>query len=171
MNGYPMKQLAAIFMVTMALTVSGCASSVSETEKVEYLTYVSVGQSVPVKNFTDSQGNSIDLTESNNAKLLVLFATWCPDSQRAMKALQASDLILDPNLDIIGIGREESKDALDKFASEYQINFPLVADSDRSIYARFANAGIPRLILLDGDNHIVKTIIAEGDNPLAEVRW
>ncbi|RTR40433.1 TlpA family protein disulfide reductase [Shewanella canadensis] len=166
-----MKQLAAILMVTMALTISGCASSVSETAKVEYLTYVSAGQPVPVKNFTDSQGNHIDLTESHNAKLLVLFATWCPDSQRAMKALQASDLILDPNLDIIGIGREENKEALDKFANEYQINFPLVADSDRSIYAKFANAGVPRLILLDGENHIVKAIIAEGDNPLAEVRW
>lgn len=166
-----MKQLATIFMVTMALTITGCASSVSETEKVEYLTYVSAGQVVPIKSFTDSQGNSIDLAESHNAKLLVLFATWCPDSQRAMKALQTSDLILDPNLDIIGIGREENKEALDKFASEYQINFPLVTDSDRSIYAKFANAGIPRFILLDGKNHIVKTIIAEGDNPLAEVQW
>jgi len=166
-----MKQLAAIFMLTMALTITGCASSVSEADKIEYLTYVSAGESVPVKKFTDSQGNNIDLTESGNAKLLVLFATWCPDSQRAMKALQASDLILDPNLDIIGIGREENKEALDKFANEYQINFPLVADSDRSIYAKFANAGVPRLILLDGENHIVKTIIAEGDNPLAQVQW
>jgi len=166
-----MKHLAAIFMVTMALTISGCASSVSETAKVEYQTYVKAGQSVPVKQFTDSQGNLIDLTKSHNAKLLVLFATWCPDSQRAMKALQASDLNLDPNMDIIGIGREESKEALDKFAGEYQINFPLVADSDRSIYAKFANAGIPRLILLDGENHIVKAIIAEGEHPLAEVKW
>ncbi|WP_299790196.1 TlpA disulfide reductase family protein [uncultured Shewanella sp.] len=166
-----MKQLTAVFMFTMALTISGCASSVSKTEKVEYLTYVSAGQPVPVKDFTDSQGNSIDLTESHNAKLLVLFATWCPDSQRAIKALQASDLIVDPNIDIIGIGREESKASLDKFADEYQLNFPLVADSDRSIYAKFANAGVPRFILLDGENNIVKAIIAEDGNPLAQVRW
>ena len=165
-----MKQLISASLLSLTLIVSGCATT-TDSEQLEYLTYVEAGQVVPVTTFTDTQGNLIDLKQSGNAKLLVLFATWCPDSQRAMKALEASDLNLDPNVDIIAIGREDNKEALDKFASDYEINFPLIVDTDRAIYAKFANAGIPRLILLDANNTIVKTIIAEGENPLAEVQW
>ena len=165
-----MKQLISAILFSMTLLLCGCAIAPGD-EQVEYQTYVKAGQVVPVTQFTDTQGNKINLEESGNAKLLVLFATWCPDSQRAMKALQASDLNLDPNVDIIAIGREENIAALDQFANEYEINFPLIADTDRAIYAKFANAGIPRLILLDGNNTIVKTIIGEGEDPLAEVQW
>ncbi len=165
-----MKQLISASVLALTLLVSGCATTV-DTEQVEYLTYVEAGQIVPVTKFTDTLGEVIDLTQSKNAKLLVLFATWCPDSQRAMKALEASDLNLDPNVDIIAIGREDNTEALDKFAKDYEINFPLIADLDRAIYSKFANAGVPRLILLDADNRIVKTIIGEGETPLAEVQW
>ncbi|AQS38335.1 Redoxin [Shewanella psychrophila] len=165
-----MKQLISAILFSMTLLLCGCAAAPGD-EQLEYQTYVKAGQMVPVTQFTDTKGNLIDLTQSTNAKLLVLFATWCPDSQRAMKALEASDLNLDPNVDIIAIGREENTQELDKFASEYEINFPLIADTDRAIYAKFANAGIPRLILLDGNNTIVKTVIGEGENPLAEVQW
>lgn len=165
-----MKQLMSASLLSLVILISGCATT-TDNEQVEYLTYVNAGQAVPITQFTDIDGNTIDLKQSKNAKLMVLFATWCPDSQRAMKALQASDLNLDPNVDIIAIGREENSVALDKFASDYEINFPLIADTDRSIYAKFANAGIPRLILLDSNNTIVKTLIAEGENPLALVQW
>ena len=167
-----MKLPTAISLLFITLLITGCAtSSIEQETHTEYQTYVQTGELSPVTLFTDTQGNQINLNSSQNAKLLVLFSTWCPDSQRAMNALKGSDLNLDPNLDIIGIGREENKEALDKFAAEYEINFPLIADKDRSIYAKFANAGIPRLILLDKDNQIVKTIIAEGENPLMEVQW
>ncbi|WP_076412218.1 TlpA disulfide reductase family protein [Shewanella sp. UCD-KL12] len=165
-----MKQLISASLLSLTLIISGCAST-TDSKHLEYLTYVEAGQLVPVTEFTDIQGNLIDLNQSSNAKLIVLFATWCPDSQRAMKALEASDLNLDPNVDIIAIGREDNREALDKFATDYEINFPLIADTDRSIYAKFANAGVPRLILLDAKNTVVKTIIGEGENPLAEIQW
>ena len=106
-----MKQLISAIFFSMTLVLSGCATTPGD-EHVEYLTYVKAGQMVPVTQFTDTQGNHIDLEESSNAKLLVLFATWCPDSQRVMKALEASDLNLDPNVDIIAIGREDNKQLL-----------------------------------------------------------
>lgn len=164
----PIQTLAQVFVSLLLLTLSGCATTPAP---VEYLTYVKPGDSAPVTKFIDTQGNHLDLSQSKNNKLLILFATWCHDSQRAMKQLANSDLHLSPNIDIIGIGREESKNELDKFASEYELNFPLIADRDRQIYAQFANAGIPRLILLDADNKVVKTIIGETENAISEVVW
>lgn len=165
-----MRAITLIFSSLLLLITSGCAMNAAQ-DKPEYLTYVKVGDKVPVTQFVDTQGNTIDLSESSNNKLLILFATWCHDSQRTMKHLTASDLYLSPNVDIIGIGREEDKQALDKFAEEYELNFALVADTDRSIYNQFANTGIPRLILLDADNNVVKTIIGETENAIKEVVW
>lgn len=158
-----------LFVIATVLWLA--AFSCHGQEKVEYKTYVEVGQTLPMTVFGDIQGQQIVLTDSSNNKLLVLFATWCHDSQRAMKAIMASHLATQTNIDIIGIGREESVESLKNFAAEYQLNFPLVADTDRSIYAQFANAGVPRLILIDGNNTIVKTIIAENEQPLAQVQW
>ncbi|ABV85853.1 TlpA family protein disulfide reductase [Shewanella pealeana] len=163
-----LRALKLLFTSLLLLTINGCATAPSQ---VEYLTYVKTGDSVPVSRFVDTQGNTLDLSESKNNKLLILFATWCSDSQRTMKHLAGSDLHLSPNVDIIGIGREESNSALDKFATEYELNFPLVADTDRQIYAQFANAGIPRLILLDANNKVVKTIIGETENTITKVVW
>ncbi|WP_394389699.1 TlpA family protein disulfide reductase [Shewanella woodyi] len=169
-----MKWISALNILLITLLMVGCTSSpanLTQHNSSEYQTFVKVGEMVPVTQFIDTQGEKIDLTQSHNSKLLILFATWCSDSQRAMKALKSSDLNLDPNIDIIGIGREESNETLDKFADEYELSFPLIADNDRSIYAKFANAGIPRFILLDKENQIVKTIIAEGETPLTQLQW
>lgn len=150
----------------LAFATAGCANN-----QDKYLTYVQTGDKVPVTQFTDTQGSKIDLAESSNNKLLILFATWCHDSQRTMALLANSNLHLSPNIDIIGIGREESPAALNQFAAEYELNFAMVADPNREIYRQFANSGIPRLILLDADNRVVKTIIGEQDNPIKEVVW
>ncbi|GIU22387.1 TlpA disulfide reductase family protein [Shewanella sp. MBTL60-007] len=162
------KALKLSFASLLLFTISGCTSAPTP---VEYLTYVQPGDSAPVTRFVDTQGNVQDLNESKNNKLLILFATWCPDSQRTLKHLVNSDLHLSPNVDIIGIGREETSDVLNKFAAEYELNFALVADTDRQIYGQFANAGIPRLILLDADNKVVKTIIGETENAITDLVW
>lgn len=169
-----MRALILIFSSLLLFITSGCATNAghsADQEKPEYLTYVKAGDKVPVTQFVDTQGNTIDLSKSSNNKLLILFATWCHDSQRTMKHLTASDLYLSPNVDIIGIGREEDKQTLDKFAKEYELNFALIADSDRSIYNQFANIGIPRLILLDANNEVVKTLVGETENVITEVIW
>lgn len=170
-----MRALTLILTSLFILMTTGCANNAAldtaQQQKTEYLTYVKVGDKVPVTHFIDTQGNTIDLSKSRNNKLLILFATWCHDSQRTIKHLTASDIYLSPNVDIIGIGREESNATLDKFAKEYELNFALVADTDRKIYNQFANTGIPRLILLDADNNVVKTLIGETDNVITEVIW
>ncbi|QQX80705.1 TlpA family protein disulfide reductase [Shewanella sp. KX20019] len=170
-----MRSLTLILASLLILTTAGCANntehSTTAQKETTYLTYVKTGDKVPVTQFVDIQGNSIDLSQSRNNKLIILFATWCHDSQRTIKHLTASDIYLSPNIDIIGVGREENNPALEKFAAEYELNFTLVADTDRSIYNQFANIGIPRLILLDADNNVVKTLIGESENAITEVVW
>lgn len=166
------------------LLVTACSHHVGQetqevvlnnTETPKYQTYVKVGQPVPVMQFTDIQGKDINLAQSHHKKLLILFATWCPDSQRAMKALVQSSLIDDNMIDIIGIGREENVESLSQFAKAYHLPFALVADEDRHVYKQFASAGIPRFILLNEHNQIVKTLLLEHETKagelLAPIQW
>ncbi|WP_341503230.1 TlpA disulfide reductase family protein [Gallaecimonas sp. GXIMD4217] len=158
-------------LIPLALLPMLAACAQTPPDKPDYLTYVSQGQQLPLPPLESIDGQSLDLALSSKRKLVILFATWCHDSQRTIRDLMASELARDDDLQIVGIGREESPDALARFAKEFGTNFPLVADPDRSLYGRFANAGIPRLILVDEHNQVVKTLIGEKPGVLSEVRW
>ncbi|OHU84613.1 MULTISPECIES: TlpA family protein disulfide reductase [Pseudoalteromonas] len=150
--------------------ISGCVSSQTDSSHSKgYETYIAQGEQFKHDHFTSTQGETIELKADR--KLVILFATWCSDSQRALKEIKASALVTDPTLQIIAIGRNEDGETLDKFNDEYQLPFPLVADPEREIYSQYANAGIPRLILLDENNKVVKTLIGEEPTIVDKLVW
>lgn len=163
-----------IITITTALLLTSACSNISETAvnaTPKYQTYVSLGQELPISDITSIDQQKINLHEKGKRKLVILFATWCSDSQYTIKQLLASPLVQQDKLTIVGIGREENSEILQKFATDYNVNFPLVSDEKREIYAKFANAGIPRLILVDEDNKIVKTLIGEDPTTIEKVTW
>lgn len=164
--------LRIAFMLFLLIASSACTStSKAPQDKAAYETYVEIGQSLPLAGLTDYRGQPVRTDEIGKRKLVLLFATWCSDSQRAITQIMASELANDPQLRIIGIGRGENAETLAKFEAEYRTNFPLVVDADKALFNRFANAGIPRIILVDGDNRIVKTLIGEMPRPIDEITW
>ncbi len=166
-----MRKLIAL---SLLLTLAGCShtnSTQPSITKSKYETYVSVGQQFPISQLTSTSGDKIDLNTNDKRKLVLLFATWCSDSQRTISQIMQSPLAQQDDLQIVGIGREENTESLEQFANKYRTNFPLVADAERKIYSQFANAGVPRLILLDKNNKIVKTIIGEMPNTIDYIVW
>jgi peroxiredoxin len=162
----------AALLLSLLAAASACTSTASKPAgKPVYETYVQAGQTLPLTGLTDFRGQPVRADEPGKRKLVLLFATWCHDSQRAVSHIMASDLAKDPQLRIIGIGRGENAEALARFEAEYRTNFPLVTDPDKVIYNQFANAGIPRIILVDGDNRIVKTVIGEMPRAIDEIVW
>ncbi len=166
----------------LMLAVSGCTTTTHTTpasspiaeqvvQKPKYETYVKVGQTLPVTQFQTIDGKTIDFIQSKNRKLVILFATWCSDSQRAMKALHESSILQQENLEIVAIARENTPEEIEQFKLERDIVIDLVADIDRSIYQQFASAGIPRFIMVDENNRIVGEALAEGENQLDLIQW
>ncbi|MCO7224196.1 TlpA disulfide reductase family protein [Pleionea sp. CnH1-48] len=139
--------------------------------KDKYETYISAGQAMPLSAVTDIEGKEIQLDTIGEKKLVVLFATWCSDSQRAMKALNQSEFLSQEGLTIVAIGREQKVEEIKKWQDEQKIRFSLAADPDRSIYSQFAAAGIPRLIMVDENNRIHKMVLAEDQTPLDHISW
>lgn len=166
-----------IIMLASALQLlSGCVATADPAQPAPAAVRqteerVKAGETLPLTELTAIDGSKVRIDQPGQRKLLIFFATWCSDSQRAFRHLQASALVQQPDLQIVGIGREENQASLSKFASEYQLKFPLVADPDRALYHQFTNQGIPRLVLVDGNNQVVKTFLGEIPDVTREIQW
>lgn len=128
-----------------------------------------VGMAQPFGRVIDIDGQSIDIAQTGRRTVLVFFATWCHDSQRFMHQLQHSELL--GKTRIIAFGRGESVDSLKRFRTEYRLPIRFVADLDLTYYHQVTNQGIPRIIVLDEQNRVVKTFLGEIPDALAEVIW
>lgn len=129
------------------------------------------GDFMPLTTLTSIENQQISLMHPTQRKLVIFFGTTCSDSQRAFKKIVASALVKEPGLQIVGIGRDENVASLRKFATDYQVPFPLVADTDRAMYHKFTNQGIPRIVLVDENNRIVKSFLGEIPDVLPEIQW
>ena len=140
-------------------------------QKPKYEEFVIAGQAMPIESVIDVNGKTIDLTATDKQKLVILFATTCSDSNRALKALNQSDLLNEDDVEIIAIAREETSETVIAWRDENGIKVPLAADPDRSIYKMFAAAGIPRFITVSADNKVIKMNLAEEENQLSLIEW
>ena len=160
-----------VIALLMGLLLSSCQLWSPAKNQPKYQEFVSPGEVLPITEIKDIEGNVISLSDPSEKKLIVLFATWCSDSNRALKALNQSPLLHDSNIEIVAIAREESIEVVKKWRDKNDIKIPLAVDPDRSIFKQFAAAGIPRLITVTNDNKIIKMNLAEGVNQLQLIQW
>ncbi|GEK08567.1 TlpA family protein disulfide reductase [Pseudoalteromonas peptidolytica] len=160
-----------LLLATLLTTgLNGCSTSHEVPIASGYQTYIQVGERFKHLNLTDINDNKVTF-EAEHKKLVILFATWCSDSQRLLNELQASSLLNMSNLTIIAIGREQNQTTLKQFNDTQALPIHFVADPNRTIYNSYANKGIPRLILLDEQNNVLQTLIGEQPNTLSKLRW
>ncbi|KZN60310.1 TlpA family protein disulfide reductase [Pseudoalteromonas luteoviolacea] len=165
------RRINTALISAVCLSIAACGTTESNTPNPAYETYIGVGETFKHTHFQDITGRTVDLTQQAGNKLIILFATWCSDSKRTFSELNASSLVNDDTLTILAIGREENSNSLTEFAKNYRVTVPLIADEERKIYSQYANKGIPRLILLDENNRVVKTLIGESENIIEQVTW
>lgn len=177
--------LSRLFLIVLATTLmSACQTNkvissdkeVVDTtssllEKPKYEEFVTADQALPIQSIVDVNGETVDLTTADKRKLVILFATHCSDSNRALKALNQSELLNDDSIEIIAIAREETDETVIAWRDRYGIKTPLATDPDRSIFKQFAAAGIPRFITVSTDNKVIKMNLAEGENQLRLIEW
>ena len=172
-----------IFILTASLlsacqTTSGTTSdqgasgsTATSKAKPKYEEFISAGQTLPIRSIVDVNGQTMDLGSKDKRKLVILFATHCPDSNRALKALNQSELLDDKSIEIVAIAREETVETVIAWRDRHGIRTPLAVDPDRSIFKMFAAAGIPRFVTVSTDNQIIKMNLAEGEDQLGLIEW
>ena len=162
-----------LMTTSLLMLLIACQSTkspiIAETSK--YHEYIHSGDLSPIKTITTIDGKVIDFQGSKKKKLVILFATWCSDSNSMLKALNSSPLLTDDSLEVIAIAREEDIETVQSWRNGRNIKIPLAVDVDRSIYKQFAAGGIPRIVTVDENNKIVQMNLAEGSEQLAQIVW
>lgn len=110
---------------------------------------------------------------SSKPKITVLnfFATWCGPCLNELPHLQRiADRFADrKDVVFVVVGREESQETLDAFASQNEYRLPFVADEDGSVYLEFAKTMIPRTYVIDHTGTIRFEIIGFNQEMLTEL--
>lgn len=156
-----MKQIFLLLVIAVGLMTS-CLGKLEENAKVTDI--VSVGQRLP--DFTVTTSDSSLVSSGNlrgHASVIVFFSTQCKDCQRALPALQNVYNKYKARVTFVCISRAQSGNDVAAYWQAQGLNMPYSAQTDRSVYALFATAGIPRVYVSD-NNGIVRAIYVEKVN-------
>jgi len=134
--------------------------------KIELIKQLAVGKKAPDFVTNDLAGNSIKLSEINAPKTLLFFwASWCPHCKDMIAEINDIYGTGNEGNQVIGISIDTSLTDLKKVISEYNIDWPVVAELDgweSKIATQYGLTATPTIFLLGQDN----TILAKPTNKM-----
>lgn len=144
-----------LLLFTMILVVSyGCVKD--EHSSHDESTLVDIGQLAP--DFTTEliDGTRCQLSDlRNNTVMLIFFSSSCPDCHAQFADLAKRISNEDPSFEILAISRAESLEETEEFSKQYNLDFAVGLDPDKSIYNMYATMYVPRSFLIDTSGHII----------------
>ena len=119
---------------------------------------VKVGDKAPDFVCKTIEGTTIDSKELKGKVIMVnFFATWCPPCKKELPVLQkniAEKYKSNPDFVLVVLGREHNMDEMIKYASETGLKLPFAPDIERKIFSLYAEASIPRNVIIDKNGKI-----------------
>ena len=121
------------------------------------------------------QGRTESISSSSlkgKVVLLNFFATWCPPCRQELPRLQSElyNAFKDnPEFAVFVLGREEDWSKLDPFMEQNNYSFPVFPDLDRKVFGLFADASIPRNVVLDRNGKIIYQSIGFTDEEFTKM--
>ncbi len=150
-------RLPFMLLLILVVGVSGCSPKGPEPTPEE-ATQVHVGDTAPAFNGLLMDGTPFSL-KAQHGKVVVLsfFATWCPPCRDEIPHLESEvwTRFRGPNFAMVAIAREHKASDLGEFITQMEMTFPVLPDPDRSIFSQFADAFIPRTIIIDPKGRVI----------------
>lgn len=143
----------------LLVVLASCAGSQGDAPSPEAATLTKVGDPAPELRVTTLDGATFDLAEQRGKVVLLSFwATWCPPCRQELPALrdQVHARWGDrDDFELVSVSREEDPETVTRFLAQADYRWTFAVDPDRSNYARYAEAHIPRTYVVGRDGRIV----------------
>jgi len=135
------------------------------------MTHLTIGDSAPVFEGKDQTGHSITLEQYRGKKVVLYFypkddtpgctAEACDfrDNENALKA---------KGIQVIGVSADSEKSHA-KFSSKYDLNFPLIADTDKSIINAYGVWGKKKFMGKEYDGIYRETFLIDEEGKIQEI--
>jgi peroxiredoxin len=142
-------------LLLILLTGTFSINSMAQDE----FTLVKQGQQAPDFTYESPDGKIQKLSDHKGKVVwLTFFATWCGPCRKELPHLEkqvyekyrnSNDFIL------LVIGREHSREELNKFIKDTGHQLPFIPDPKREIFSKYASQNIPRNFIIDKSGNIV----------------
>lgn len=147
-----MKSKLLLILFAFFLNISGIIAQ-------DEFTLVKEGDSAPDFTFVNAEGKEMKLSQlKGKAVWINFFATWCGPCRQELPHLQKEVWEKYQNrkdFELLVIGREHSREEVDKFRLEQKFTMPFFPDKERKIFSLYARQNIPRNFLIGKDGKIV----------------
>jgi len=110
-----------------------------------------LNMAVPAFAVDDTEGNTINSADfKGKVTLLSFFASWCgPCKKEFPHLIDYADRFRDKGLQIVGVGVDTLAQRSIDFANGFDVNFPVITDTDARLKGKFIVYEMPATFLID----------------------
>jgi cytochrome c biogenesis protein CcmG/thiol:disulfide interchange protein DsbE len=152
-----------------ALAQGGYEEKVDKAHRIQ----IEIGQVPPDFTATDLGGNEFTLSEYVGVKPVVLdfWATWCGPCRMEMPLVSQFTETYGDRVAVYSITSEEaeSRDAIDTFIADNNLQMRFVHDPSREIMTSYGVTGIPYLVVIGVDGTVVATHLGYTETVVEEL--
>ena len=145
----------ACLALTLLAVLAGCAQREPTPEET---TLTVSGQVAPDFTVTTLAGERFTLSEQRGKVVLVNFwATWCPPCREEIPHLEAQvwQRFSGEGFAMVALAREEDEATVRPFVAANRMSFPVAVDAERGAFSLYAEAYIPRNVVVGRDGTIL----------------